>query len=257
MRHVTKFCGSAPRRLSASGASISTNRIAPPGSGPNHRSLLALDGNTIRPFVQPNAYVAPNASVIGSVVVNDKAAVMYGAVVRGDLALIHIGGLTVIGDNSTLNAGTVDGSLSPSDAIATGLTLKPALFVGDYTLVGANCALHSCSLQGFNVVGDGCVIEEGARIGLHSIVEPKSVVPADMDIPEGELWGGSPAQKIRELTVEEKDEIRKLAQRRCSVTREHAYEFLPVGTVYWEKEKVDKEKMLPEMKEGARNQVAE
>ena len=123
---------------------LATQTPAPPPTGPNHRSLLALDADSIRPFVQPNAFVAPSASVIGSVVANDYASIMYGSVVRGDLALIHIGAHSSVQDNCSLTAGRVEGSLSPTDAVASGLELEPELFVGDFTTVGPNSTLSSC-----------------------------------------------------------------------------------------------------------------
>lgn len=229
------------RRAAAQARRLLATKAAPPGDGPNHRSILALDGNTIRPFVQPNAYVAPSASIIGSVVVNDKTAVMYGAVVRGDLALIHIGAYSFIGDNSTLTAGVVDSDMSPADAVASGLSLKPELLVGDYTLVGANVALTSCHLEGENVIGDCAVIEAGARIGRCAVIAPNSVVAADTHVPEGELWSGSPAEKVRDVTADEKERNQHAAVARTAITAAHASEFLPVGTAYLEKEQIARE----------------
>jgi gamma-carbonic anhydrase len=224
----------APRLVRA----LSTAAPAPPPTGPNHRSLLALDGDTIRPFVQPNAYVAPSASVIGSVVANDFSAVMYGSVVRGDLALIHLGAYVRVLDNSTLTAGVVDGQLSPADAVATGLAIAPELSVGDFSTVGPNAALSSCVLEGRNVVGAGCVVNAGVRIGWGSVVEANSVVPPDVEIPPGEVWAGNPAQKVRDIGAEEVETNRSSAESNVTTTQAHMYEFLPFGTPYFEKEKL-------------------
>lgn len=211
---------------------------APPGDGPNHRSVLALDADTIRPFVQPNAFVAPSASVIGSVTANDYAAIMYGAVVRGDLALIHIGAHSHVQENCTLTAGSVDGELSPADAVATGLAITPELFVGDYSTVGPNSTLSSCVLEGSNVVGAGSVVNPGARLGRGAVLEPRSVVAPDTQIPAGEVWGGSPAGKVGELSPEEIAANRNAAESNDVTTQMHKYEFLPTGLVYLEKEKL-------------------
>ena len=224
-RHVRRFC----------------TRPAPPSDGPNHRSIMALDANTIRPFVQPNAFVAPSASVMGSVTVNDKTAIMYGAVVRGDLALIQIGAYVTIGENSVLTAGAVDGTMSPSDAISTGLPVEPELYVGDYSLVEAGVTLRGCRLAGVNVIGHCTSIGEGAVIGRFSIVLPGSVVEDGTEIPEKEVWGGNPARKVRDVTEDEQIKHMQDAERRVAVTTQHAYEFLPVGTVYLEKEALTRE----------------
>ncbi|CAN8076923.1 unnamed protein product [Agarophyton chilense] len=216
-----------------------TTEPAPPGNGPNHRSIMALDANTIRPYVQPNAFVAPSASVIGSVVVNDKTAIMYGAVVRGDLALIQIGALTIIGENCVLTAGAVDGTMTPSDAVATGLTIEPELLVGDSCLIGANVSLKGCRIEGYNTIGHCSTIAEGAVVGKFSVLEPGTSVGEGVTIPEGELWAGSPAQKVRDITDDEKLKVTQRARRRYANTYSHAYEFLPVGFGYLEKEAIE------------------
>lgn len=216
---------------------------APPSSSPNHRSLLALDADTIRPFVQNNAFVAPSASVIGSVVANDYSAVMNGAVVRGDLALIHLGAYSRVLDNSTLTAGAVDGQLSPADAVATGLAIAPELFVGDHSTVGPNAALSSCVLEGQNVVGAGSVISPGVRIGRGSIVEANSTVMPDVEIPAGEVWGGNPAVKVRDLGSEEISFNKSAAEANVTTAQAHAFEFLPTGMPYLEKEKMEREQL--------------
>lgn len=220
------------------GRRLFSTKAAAPGTGPNHRSIMALDGHSIRPFVQPNAFIAPSASIIGSVTVNDKSAVMYGAVVRGDLALIQIGALTVIGENSILTAGAVDSSseISPSEAVAMGLSLEPELFVGDYCLVGPNVSMESCHVDGFNVIGAGSTIEKGARVGRYVVLEAGSRVPAGTEIPDGEIWGGCPAVKVGEVTDDHKVEVQRAAEVRYGVTQDHMYEFLPYGTAYLEKE---------------------
>lgn len=201
---------------------------------------MALDANTIRPFVQPNAYIAPSASVIGSVVVNDKSGVMYGAVVRGDLALIQIGALTVIGENSVLTAGAVDGMMSPSDAVSSGLSIEPELFVGDYCLIGANVTLRGCHLEGDNVVGHCSSVAEGASLGRYAVLKPGTSVEEGVRVGEGEIWAGSPAVKVGDVSDDDRLKHRQEATRRFGITSSHAYEFLPHGFGYLEKEALAK-----------------
>lgn len=225
----------APRLARA----LSSVAPAPPSTGPNHRAVLALDGDTIRPFVQNNAFVAPSASVIGSVTANDHAAVMYGAVVRGDLALIRIGAYARVLDNATLTAGAVDDELSPADAVATGLTIAPELSVGDYSTVGPGATLSSCVLEGVNVVGPGAVVSPGVRVGEGAVVAANSMVPPDTEIPAGELWAGNPAQKVRDLDSLEIAANKAAAEACVTTTSDHMYEFLPGnGMGYLEKEKL-------------------
>lgn len=198
---------------------------------------MTLDAYTIRPYIQPDAFVAPSASVIGSVTMNDRAAVMYGCVVRGDLALIHIGIDTTVCENTVITAGKVrEGELSPADAVAVGLPIEPETTVGDFSYVGANCHLHSCTLDGENLIGHGTVIERGARIGRNAEILPGSWVAPDAYVPEGEVWAGSPATKVGTVSDDDKLARRKAAVARAKITSAHLWEFLPYGTVYQEKE---------------------
>lgn len=228
--------GGAARARARSGGEM---KIAPPGDGPNHRSLMALDANTIRPYVQPDAFIAPSASVIGSVTINDRAAIMYGCVLRGDLALIHVGIDAIVCENTVITAGKVqEGALSPADAVAVGLPIEPEMVVGDFSYVGANCQLHSCMLDGDNVIGHGTVIERGARIGRYAEVLPGSWVASDVFVPDGEVWAGTPAVKVGTVSADEKTARRNTAFNRVKVTSAHLWEFLPYGTVYQEKEAI-------------------
>lgn len=217
-------------------------KAAPPGDGPNHRSVMSLDGNSIRPHVQPDAFVAPSASVIGSIMLNNRAFVLYNAVVRGDLALIHVGMYSWIGENCVLTAGEVSDGLSPSDAVATGLPLEPELSVGDFCTVGANAHLHSCTLDGDNVVGHGAIVGKGARLSQFAELRPNSWLSDGSEVPDGEVWAGSPAIKIGVVSDDDKTTRRGAVMQRFKTTSAHAYEFLPVGNVYWEKEALQKSK---------------
>lgn len=221
---------------------------------------MPLDGHSIRPYVQPNAFVAPSASVIGSVTINDCAAVLYGAVVRGDLALIHIGAHSVVGENAVLTAGDVAdgegegggwipadgddvgmldayGGLTPSEAVGGGLSLTPELMVGDRCVVGAGARLDGCVLEGDNVVGDGCVVQRGTRLGPHAQVRGGSVVARGTRVPQGEIWAGVPAAKVGEVADDVQTARSNDAWQRSGVFAAHAYEMLPVGAAYWEKER--------------------
>ena len=146
---------------------------------------------------------ASSAAVLGSETVNEQTAIMYGAVVRGDLELIQIGAYVTIGENSELTAEAVDGTMSPSDAISTGLPVEPELYVGDHSLVEAGITLRGCRLAGVNVIGHCKSIGEGAVIGQYSIACPGRVLEDGTEIPGKDVWGGNPARKSRDATEDE------------------------------------------------------
>lgn len=208
--------------------------------GTNFRSVVALDGNNIRPYIQPNAHIAPNALVLGSVALNDFASVLPGATVRGDLGLVEIGAYTVVGEGAAVIASGGSG-VSPRDAEKAGLPCPVDCALGDYTRIESGAVLTSCILEGENVVGANAVVGERAEMGRGARLAPNSVLPPDAKVPENELWGGNPAMKIGDIKQVEVDEHYRQMEQSSEVTKRHMYEFLPgQGTMYWEKEALAK-----------------
>lgn len=189
---------------------------------------------------------------------NNLTMIGYNAVVRGDLALIHVGFSTTLGESTVLVAGQVAQTeslrfgddvnlgpdtqsmgLTPAEAVSAGLSIEPELVVGDFCRVGANCVLTSCVLEGDNIIGHGCVIEAGARVERFGKLLPKSVLKSGDSVGKFEVWGGNPAKYIKTLHPDEKGPRRQSMHRDYATTKRHAYEFLPVGTAYLEKEALE------------------
>ena len=103
-----------------------------------------------------------------------------------------------IGDRSVLSAAA---------AVATGMNAETV--VGNMCSVGAGCLLRSATLDAFAVVGDGCVLEEGTIMEECSELLPGSVLPAGYRVPAGEVYGGAPAEFVRELSKYEAFERRR------------------------------------------------
>jgi len=132
------------------------------------------------------AYVAPNATVIGSVVLEDEASVWFNAVVRGDNDLITIGARTNIQDGSVLH--TDDGL---------------ALTLGQDVTVGHLVMLHGCTIGDCTLVGIKSVIMNRAKIGRHCIIGANSLITEGKEIPDRSLVMGAPGKIIRQVTDEE------------------------------------------------------
>ena len=141
----------------------------------------------VMPTIADDVFVAPNATVIGDTHIGAGSSIWYNVVVRGDGAPIRIGERTNVQDNSTVhitNAGP--GEIYPTT-------------IGNDILIGHNVVIHGCTLEDGCFVGmkscilDGAVVESGAMVAAGALVTPRKVVKA------GELWGGSPARKIRSL----------------------------------------------------------
>ncbi|MGW2250546.1 gamma carbonic anhydrase family protein [Kitasatospora sp. NPDC001660] len=148
--------------------------------------LIAAVGGKV-PAVDPSAFVAPNAVVVGDVTLGAGASIWYGAVLRGDAEAITVGATSNIQDNCTLHA-------DPGFP----------LVVGERISVGHNAVLHGCTVEDDVLVGMNATVLNGARIGAGSLVAAGAVVPQGMQVPPGSLVAGVPAKVRRELTEDER-----------------------------------------------------
>jgi carbonic anhydrase/acetyltransferase-like protein (isoleucine patch superfamily) len=146
------------------------------------------------PQLQPGAWVADSATVLGKVELHEGASVWYGAVVRGDTDRITIGRHSNVQDNSVLH----------TDA---GI----ALTIGEGVTVGHQVMLHGCSIGDFSLVGIQSVVLNGAKIGRHCLVGAGSLVTEGKEFPDGALIVGRPAVVKRPLSPEEIERLKMSA----------------------------------------------
>eukprot|EP00441_Pelagodinium_beii_P013450 CAMPEP_0197682648 /NCGR_PEP_ID=MMETSP1338-20131121/96791_1 /TAXON_ID=43686 ORGANISM="Pelagodinium beii, Strain RCC1491" /NCGR_SAMPLE_ID=MMETSP1338 /ASSEMBLY_ACC=CAM_ASM_000754 /LENGTH=242 /DNA_ID=CAMNT_0043264135 /DNA_START=61 /DNA_END=785 /DNA_ORIENTATION=+ len=188
-----------------------------------HRAVFNLFDK--HPTVEPNVFVAPNASVVGRVTILHKSTVWYNAVIRGDFNDVEIGGFTSIGEGAVVNTSKSE-ERTPDNATR----------IGDYVTVGAGAVLQSCTVESHAVIGAGAVVMDGAIVENHSHVGPGSVVHPDQRVPSGQLWAGNPAKFVRNLTPEEKASFEIEAEAVAETAEEHADVFLEHGAAYLEAE---------------------
>ena len=131
-------------------------------------------------------FVAPNAAVVGNVILGDGASVWFSAVIRGDNEPIRIGARSNIQDGSVLHS-------DPGSPLT----------IGESVTVGHNATVHGCTVGDGTLVGINAVILNGAVIGRNCVIGANSLVPEGMEIPDGSLVMGVPARVKRELTAEE------------------------------------------------------
>lgn len=147
--------------------------------------LYSLKGAT--PQLQGEGhFIAPNAAVIGNVVLGSQVSVWFGVVIRGDNEPIHIGECSNI----------QDGTVCHSDPEAP-------LIIGSNVTVGHNATVHGCTIGDGTLVGINAVVLNGARIGKNCVIGANSLVPEGMEIPDGSLVMGAPARIKRELSAEQ------------------------------------------------------
>lgn len=137
--------------------------------------------------IHPDSWVAPNATLVGKVRLEEGASVWFNAVLRGDNELI------LIGKNSNVQDGTVmHTDMGYPLTLGTGVT------------IGHNAMLHGCTVGDYSLIGINTVILNGAKIGKHCIIGANSLIGEGKVIPDGSLVVGSPGKVVRDLTDEQK-----------------------------------------------------
>jgi carbonic anhydrase/acetyltransferase-like protein (isoleucine patch superfamily) len=131
-------------------------------------------------------YIAPNASVIGSVVLEQDVSIWFNVAIRGDCDTIHIGAGSNIQDGSVLH---VDPGFP--------------MHIGSNVTVGHMAMLHGCSIGDGSMVGINAVVLNGAKIGKGCLIGANALVPSCMEVPDGAVVFGTPGRVKRMLSVEE------------------------------------------------------
>ena len=156
-----------------------------------------------RPTVDPSAYVAETATVVGDVHIGARSSVWFGTVVRGDVFHVRIGQETSIQDNTVVHV--------THDRYPT--------LVGNRVTVGHGVVLHGCTVADLVIVGMGAIILDQAEVGERCIVGAGALVTPGTKIPAGHLAVGSPARVKRPLTDEELEWLSNSARHYVELTR--------------------------------------
>lgn len=154
-------------------------------------TLLTFGGKT--PRVDPAAFVAPGARLIGDVEIGAQASIWYNCVLRGDVNRIRVGARTNIQDGSVVH---VD---SPKPGHGQG---HPTL-IGDDVLNGHMAIVHGCLLHDRAFVGLGAIVMDGCEIESGGMLAAGAMLTPGRRIPAGQLWAGRPAKYLRGLGEEE------------------------------------------------------
>jgi len=142
-----------------------------------------------KPEIDPEAWIAPGAVVVGKVTVRRGASVWYGCVLRSDME----GAFIDIGEDSNIQDGTV-----------VHVDVNKPCRVGARVTVGHGAVLHAALIEDDALIGMGATVLSGAKIGRGSLVAAGAVVPEGMEIPPGVIASGVPAKIRRELSDEDR-----------------------------------------------------
>lgn len=142
--------------------------------------IWELDG--IAPEIATDAWVAPDAQIIGRVVIEPGASVWWGAVLRGDNEEIRIGRGANVQDLCCLHT-------DPGFP----------LIVGEDVTVGHRAMLHGCRIGAASLIGMGATVLNGARIGAGSLIGASALISEGKEIPDRVLVMGAPGRVVREI----------------------------------------------------------
>jgi carbonic anhydrase/acetyltransferase-like protein (isoleucine patch superfamily) len=152
----------------------------------------------IRPALGERVYVDAAAVVIGRVTLADDVSLWPCVVARGDVNSISVGARSNIQDLTMLHV-THDGPYSPGGF---------PLVIGADVTVGHKCLLHACRIGDRCLIGMGAIVMDGAMVEDEVLLGAGSLVSPGKRLESGHLYKGSPAQKVRPLTAEEKEMLR-------------------------------------------------
>jgi carbonic anhydrase/acetyltransferase-like protein (isoleucine patch superfamily) len=155
-------------------------------TSPLHRGLIRPLGERV-PNLDPTAFIADTATIIGDVTVGARSSIWFGAVLRGDVFHIRIGEDTSIQDNSVIH-------------VTHG---QHATVVGNQVTVGHSVTLHGCTVGDRCIIGMGAILLDEAVVGDRCVIGAGALVTPGTRIPPGTLAVGSPARPKRPLTEEE------------------------------------------------------
>lgn len=154
--------------------------------------------------IDPTAFIAPTAVVLGEVTLGADSSVWYQAVLRGDLAPIVIGPETNIQDGTIVHVDT-----------------GAACIIGRRVGVGHRAILHGCEVEDECLIGMGAVVLNRVRVGTGSVVAAGAVIPEGMVVPPGSLVMGVPGRVVRPVDAELRQRIADTWTHYVEVARQH------------------------------------
>ncbi len=146
--------------------------------------IKTLRGKT--PVFGKNCYLAENAVVIGDTTIGDNCSLWFGVVLRGDVNYIKIGDNVNIQDNAVIH----------------GTFQKSATNIGNNVSIAHGAIVHGCTIHDNVLIGMNAVVLDDTVIHSNCIIAAGAVVTKGTVIESGTVYGGSPAKKIKEISIE-------------------------------------------------------
>ncbi|MGN7719345.1 gamma carbonic anhydrase family protein [Chitinophaga sp. 22620] len=146
--------------------------------------ILPVKG--VHPQMGPNCFIAPNATIVGDVVMGKNCSVWFNAVVRGDVNSIRMGDKVNIQDGAVIHA----------------TYQKTKTVIGNNVSVGHNAIVHGCTVEDNVLIGMGAIVMDNAHIGSNTIIAAGAVVLEGTQVEAGCIYAGVPAKKVKTISQE-------------------------------------------------------
>lgn len=169
---------------------------------PTMRHMNVKAYRNIIPYTHEAAFIAPSACIIGNVALGHDTSIFYHSCVRNLNTITP----TLIGDHTM---------------VMDRCTLMGQVTIGSNTYIGPGTSLDCCEVHDNVYIGPGCTICLGAVIENGAILAAGSVVPKDCRVPAGELWAGSDAEKIGEVSAEQSGEVSHVVHDQLHIAQAH------------------------------------
>lgn len=145
--------------------------------------IIPLRG--ITPQIADDCFIAPNATIVGDVVMGKGCTVWFNAVVRGDVNSIRLGENVNVQDGAVIHC-TYE---------------KSKTIVGNNVSIGHNAILHGCKIDDDVLIGMGAIVMDNAHVSSNSIIAAGAVVLAGTHVEPGSIYAGVPARKVKDIDM--------------------------------------------------------
>ncbi len=169
---------------------------------------LLIPFKGLAPSVDPSAFIAPGAVVIGDVVIGPESSVWPGCVLRGDMGPIRVGARTNIQDGAVIHI------TDPSQG-------GKGTFVGDGVTVGHMALLHDCEVDDGAFIGMRATLLDGAKVEKGGMLAAGALLTSGKTVGAGQIWAGNPAKYWRDVSAEEAEAFRSRAGEYAELARQY------------------------------------
>jgi carbonic anhydrase/acetyltransferase-like protein (isoleucine patch superfamily) len=157
--------------------------------------ILPVKG--VMPTIGPNCFIAPNATIVGDVIMGTDCSVWFNAVIRGDVNSIRMGNKVNVQDGAVIHC----------------TYQKTTTTIGNNVSIGHHAIVHGCVIDDNVLVGMGAIIMDNAHIGSNSIIAAGAVVLENTIVEAGSVFAGIPAKKVKTISQELiQGEINRIAE---------------------------------------------